>query len=276
MEVQQQRWRAQSLMLRALRTGDLASLVALLDSGLDCDQTFSIGGWSRPALCIAVEQGHTGLVAELCRRRCSVSVLDQAGLSPLQLAASLGMTRMVEILLENGCEVDRQDNEGRTSLMYAASLGSVEIVETLLRSRARRDLTDLRGNTALLFHCSSLQVNTSLLDILAGPGLIDLPNRDGWTPLLVLVSAAQPRHNKQGAVRCLLGRGADVNMRTFQGPVLHTALANRNWELCRLLVRAGAVVTTESLYLALLSGNTHMANILLAAGAPCSLNTAQR
>ena len=270
----QERWRAQSLMLRALRTGDLASLVALLDSGLDCDQTFYIGGWSRPALCVAVEQGHTSLVSELCRRRCSVSVLDQSGLSPLQLAASLGLTSIVEILLGQGCEVDRQDNQGRTSLMYAAQLGNVEIVKTLLRHRARRDLRDLRGNTALLFHCSSLQVNTSLLEILSGPGLIDLPNRDGLWPLLVLVSAALPHHNKEDAVRCLLARGADVNMRGQT--VLHTALANRNWEVCSLLVRAGAEVSTESLYLALLSGNTALANIFLAAGAPCSLNSLQR
>ena len=52
----QERWRAQSLMLRALRAGDLASLVDLLDSGLDCDQTFSIGGGPRPAICLALEQ----------------------------------------------------------------------------------------------------------------------------------------------------------------------------------------------------------------------------
>ena len=314
MVVQHQRWRGQSLMLRALRTGDLASLVDLLDSGLDCDQTFSIGGWSRPAVCIAVEQGHTELVSELCRRRCSLSVQDQAGLTPLQLAASLGLTATVRLLLANradvdvvsgpraqtalhlatagshqdvlhllletpGCQVDRRDSEGRTSLMYAAHRGSLEIIRTLLRYRARTDLRDRRGNTALLLHCSSLQVNISILDLLSGPGLPglpDLPNRDGWWPLLVLVSGAQPQHNKEEAVRCLLGRGADVNMRTFRGPVLHTALVNRNWEVCSLLVRAGAEVSTESLYLALLSANTQLANIFLAAGAPCSLNTSQR
>ena len=98
----QQRWRAQSQMLRALRAGDLASLVDLLDSGLDCDQTFSMGGWSRPALCVAVEAGHTALCAELIRRHCSLSNLDQAGLTPLQLAASRGHATILQLLLTIG------------------------------------------------------------------------------------------------------------------------------------------------------------------------------
>ena len=56
MVVLQQRWRAQSAMLRAVRSGDLMELVRLLDQGLDCDQTFSIGGGPRPAICLALEQ----------------------------------------------------------------------------------------------------------------------------------------------------------------------------------------------------------------------------
>ena len=58
MVVLQQRWRAQSAMLRALRGGDLALLVTLLDSdlGLDCDMAFSISGAQRPAICLALEQ----------------------------------------------------------------------------------------------------------------------------------------------------------------------------------------------------------------------------
>ena len=58
MVVLQQRWRAQSAMLRAVRTGDLPLLVRLLDSdlGLDCDMAFSIGGAERPAICLALEQ----------------------------------------------------------------------------------------------------------------------------------------------------------------------------------------------------------------------------
>ena len=290
----QQRWRAQSLMLRAVRAGDLASLVALLDSGLDCDQTFHIGGWARPALCVAVEQGHTALVAELCRRGCSLSLLDQGGLTPLQLAASLGLTPIVllllshraevesatraggetalhlatagshqdivRILLEAGSQVDRQDSQGRTSLMLAAQQGSLQILQTLLSFGARRDLRDLGGSSALLYHCRSGQVSTRVLELLAGPGLTDLPNREGWWPLLVLLSAAPPHHNTEEALRCLLapaggGAALNLNLTTCRGSLLQAALARRDWAVARLLVRAGAQVNTESLYLALLSGS---------------------
>ena len=58
MVVLHQRWRAQSAMLRSVRTGDLPLLVRLLDSdlGLDCDMAFTIGGAERPAICLAIEQ----------------------------------------------------------------------------------------------------------------------------------------------------------------------------------------------------------------------------
>jgi len=286
MVIVQQRWRHQSLMLRAVRTGDLASLVTLLDSGMDCDQTFSMGGWARPALCLALEHGHTKLVSELCRRRCSVSVVDQGGLSPLQLAASLGLSQIVSVLLSNraevdsvlgdtgetalhlataqahqdtvrllleaGAGVDRQNKEGRTCLMYAARQGNTQLVKIFVRAGARRDLTDLRGNTALLLHCSSLDLSPQLLDVLITPGLPDLPNRDGCWPLVALLCS--DHHNREQAVRCLLNRGAQVNLRTEQTDHLHTT----------------------PLYLSLLLGNTHMANIFLAAGAVCRLNSRQR
>ena len=278
MVIVQQRWRHQSLMLRAVRRGDLASLVSLLDSGLDCDQTFSLGGWRRPAVCLALELGHVKLVAELCRRRCSVSVLDQGGLTPLMLAASLGLTEIVEVLLYNRAEVDsvvgdtgetalhlatagsfhhtarlllehgaavnKQDKEGRTSLMYAAMQGNLELVKTLVEHGARRDLRDISGSTALLLYCTSRQVSLPLLHLLSSPTSVNIPNKAGWGPLVSLVSS--DHHNKEEAVLCLLNSGADVKVRP------------------------------SPLDLALLRGDTDLASVLLAAGATCSLSSSQR
>ena len=55
---------------------------------------------------ILLIKGHTKIVEELCKRRCSVSMIDQGGLTPIHLAASLGKTEIVHILLENRADID--------------------------------------------------------------------------------------------------------------------------------------------------------------------------
>jgi len=317
MVVLQQRWRAQCAMLRAVRAGDLSLLTKLLDSdlGLDCDMAFSISGAQRPAICLAIEQGHVKLVEELCQRRCSVSVFDKGGMTPLHLASSLGHTEIVELLLENradidmvtvatgetalhlatsgghiatvklllerGAAVNKATNEGKTCLMVAARSGSLEIARLLVTAGAKRAMTDIRGNTALLLHCSGLGVNPAMLETLATNTVIDTSNWDGWWPLLAIVSGNH--HNKSEAVCCLLRAGADVNTVTSLGySALHTALHYSLPDIALLLVRAGADVTSQDflgnspLSLALAHQDLHMASILAAAGAPCHLTSSQR
>ena len=67
-------WHLHSSLLKAVRAGDAAQLCALLDRGLDCDTRLLLGGWARPAVCLAVESGHVDLVAELCRHFTQTSV----------------------------------------------------------------------------------------------------------------------------------------------------------------------------------------------------------
>ena len=282
MVIVQQRWRHQSAMLRAVRTGDLTSLVPLLDAGMDCDQTFFVGGWRRPSLCLALELGHVEIVTELCRRRCSVSILDHGGLTPLHLASSLGLTEIVEVLLRNradvdsvmtdtgetalhlatagsyhhtvrvllekGATADKQNKEGRTSLMYAAKQGSQEIVVTLLEFGARRDLRDISGNTALLLYSHSRDISLRLLDLLSSPSMVNLPNKAGWWPLVALLSS--DHENKKEALLCLLNRGGDSELKTKTWP--------------------------GPLYVSLLRGDKDLANILLRGGSECNLTTSQR
>ena len=239
-----------------------------------------------------------------------MSVIDQGGMTPLHLAASLGLKEIVEILIQNradidgvtvatgetalhlatagshhstvqflldhGASVNKQNNEGKTSLMYAARNNHVQILKTLLCYGARRGMSDIRGNTALLLHCNNVTLVPAMLDMLATSTVIDMVNWDGWWPLLAVVSGNH--HNKLESLTCLLRAGADVNLVTSLGySCLHTSLHYTHWDVARLLVRAGAEVTRPDylgntpLTVALLHGNVDMANILLAAGAPCHI-----
>jgi len=297
-------------MLRSIRSGDHSELVRLLDQGMDCDQTFAISGSHRSALCLALEQGHTKIVEELCKRRCSVSMIDQGGLTPIHLAASLGKTEIVHILLENradidacaistgdtalhmassanhldtvtlllqkGANVNKQNNEGQTCLMQAARNCHSNICNLLLSFGARKSVSDIRGNTALLLYCNNAKVSTSMIEMLSSPIVMDKINWDGWWPLLAVLSGSH--QNKIETMRCLVRKGADVNVVSSLGTTaLHTALYYNYWETARFLIRAGADATRTDylgntpLSLALSYNNLEMANIIIAAGAPCHI-----
>ena len=151
----QHRWAGQAALLRAVRAGDAAALARLLDSdlGLDPDTSFALGGGPRPAVCLAVEevsrcvrsrgyravvQGHLAVLEELCRRRCSLAVRDQAGLCPLHLAASLGRPRLVAALLRHRADLAAvtRDQEGLTALHLATRHQHADTVRLLLERGA--------------------------------------------------------------------------------------------------------------------------------------------
>jgi len=304
-------WQKQCLMLSALRSGDTTMLCSLLDSGLDCDQTFRLSGSDRPAVCLAVERGHVLAVQELCARRCSTSALDSGGLTPLHLAASLGYAeiaqllirnraevtssapaggdtplhlaaagnhhQVVQLLLDEGAGVDVPNADGKTSLMYAAAKGHYAIVETLLAHGAKPGSVDKAGNSALLLHCCSAWLNAGIVELLS-PSLavINTSNTRGSYPVLEIVrSHTEQRHCALVAIARL---GADLNVTSALGATpLHIASSSKDWCSAQILVRAGAGLDHEDhlghvpLYHALAQENFLLAGLMVAAGANCSV-----
>ena len=91
------------------------------------------------------------LVEELCQRRCSVSVFDKGGMTPLHLASSLGHTRIVEILLENRADIDMVTvATGETALHLATSGGHITTVKLLLERGAAVNKATNEGKTCLM------------------------------------------------------------------------------------------------------------------------------
>ena len=303
-------------MLSALRSGDTALLCSLLDLGLDCDLTFRLGGWSRPAVCLAVERGHVKLVEELCARRCSTSALDSGGLTPLHLAASLGyadIARMlianradvssgsplggdtplhlasagnhqtvVRLLLEQGAAVDHPNDDGKTSLMYAAAKGYHRIAQILLEFGADPETFDLVGNSALQLHCSSAWLSAELVVILSSSQrVINRRNQQGSYPVLEIVKSYTDQ--KHQALVAIANLGADLNVASVLGATpLLTACSIKDWCSARILVRAGAELDYEDnlghipLFHALMHDNYLLAGLMVAAGARCCLASTQQ
>jgi len=302
-------WQLQCSMLSALRSGDSSMLSSLLDSGLDCDITFRLSGCSRPAVCLAVERGHVGLVELLCARRCSTSALDSGGLTPLHLAASLGYVdiahtlirnraeinsssslggdtplhlaavgnhlNVVQLLLEQGAVVDHPNADGKTSLMYAAAKGYQNIVQLLLANGANPQILDKAGNSALLLHCSSAWVNAEMV-VMLSPNLsvINRSNTKGTYPILEIVKSYTDQ--KHRALVAIAKLGADLNITSTLGATpLHIACSIKDWCSAQILVRAGAELDHEDhlgyapLLLTLIQDNFPLAALMVAAGASC-------
>ncbi|KIW73894.1 hypothetical protein PV04_01975 [Phialophora macrospora] len=71
---------------------------------------------------------------------------DNAGNTPLQIAALQGYVEIVRFLLENGCEVDTRNIDRDTALIDAVENGHVEVVKLLLIHGANPRLGNAKGD----------------------------------------------------------------------------------------------------------------------------------
>lgn len=78
-----------------------------------------------------------------------VDTVDEAGNTPLMIAARIGNPRMTRIILAHNPEIDLRNDNGETALMIAARHGVVQIVEQILGAGADTTLANRDGLNAL-------------------------------------------------------------------------------------------------------------------------------
>ena len=273
----------QTLLMHAARTGDIASLKALITAGSN----------------INARETRTGTTAAIWaatgNRADAVRVLAEAGadLNVLSKITSYPHTQNGVLLsgLEEGYSYVGQTvlpRGGWSAAMYAAREGAVDAARALAESGANLDLTDPEGTTALIVAVINghYDVAAVLVEKGANPNIADIK---GMTPLYAAVDMHTigdtfgrpypPREVIDGsleAARMLITGGANVNAR-LKAPILkrvYDAGDNRlgegatpfmraarkcDVEMMRILLDAKADVT-----LAQKSGNTPL---MLCAGA---------
>jgi hypothetical protein len=77
-------------------------------------------------------------------------VVNEVGLTPLQIAAGNGYVACVLLLLKKGATVDQTDNYGDTALIRAALSGRWEVAQVLIEHGADVNLANKEGCTPLL------------------------------------------------------------------------------------------------------------------------------
>lgn len=136
------------------------------------------------ALHHAARGGNTEILADLLKNpTVDVNARNDAGETPLMIAAREGEAAAVRLLLAHGADVNRQGRSGETPLSEAARLGRIVIVEALLAGGADANLAMKTGMTPLLWAVRERHVDVirALLKAGADPKAKDNDGRDALT-----------------------------------------------------------------------------------------------
>ena len=161
---------------------------------------------------------------------------DRYGINAMHQAARQGdLETLTLILSASDANVNERNDAGETPLLVAARAGAVGCVEKLLSVKADPNRPGKNGETPLCEAARLGRLVIAELLIRAGADINAAP-RTGQTPLLQAI-----RERNIDIVRVLLANGANVHVRDTEGRgALAYATATGLEELTAMLIEAGA------------------------------------
>lgn len=149
-------------------------------------------------------------------------------------ASSKGYSSIVQRLARTGIDLAIKDDAGNSPLHIAAISGSVEVVDILLTQGADVAAKALDGQTALHLAVERRNHKTVSLLVTAGANLSS-QNRDGQTPLHIAAV-----NGDLTIAKYLVGQGADPEIREENGQaIIHIATSQGHEEFVQWLVDSG-------------------------------------
>ncbi len=259
----------ENLMIKAAESGDLNSLRALLDAGVNPNAKLSNG---TTALHFAGHKGEDHLVRLLISRGADPTAKDSAGRTPMDYtrrgitkdfmtkaatdpnyhrllahelkvedyfnAVSKNQIAKVEKLLKEGLKVDEPRSLGITPLVDAARLGNIEMVSFLISHGANVNWSvDSTSPLLMAIEYKNQAIVELLLNKHADPNIV---GSQGNTALHLAVSS-----NVSGIVASLLKFGAQLEIRNNTG---RTPFAmSSDLAMLQFLASRGANVNAENI-----------------------------
>ncbi|UPG90597.1 ankyrin repeat domain-containing protein [Luteibacter aegosomaticola] len=225
-------------LLAAIRSGDVARAVALVEAGANPNTVAEPGDRDqRPVLTLAALSADTRLLRALIARGADVNRAHQ-GVTALLAACRdswHGRPDAVLTLVSNGANAAATDAEGNTALHGAVLSAEPMVAAMLLDAGAPVDAVNAAGETPLAIACRA--ANWALARFLLEHGAKPAPV--GAEP--ALVAAAGIADDDAEGVRVLLRHKAPVNAANAHGRTALLAAASEGHEqIARVLMQAHA------------------------------------
>jgi ankyrin repeat protein len=238
-------------LVDAVKSGDKATILALLDSRADVNSAEADG---TTALAWAARLDELDLAERLLRAGANVTAANRYGITPLYLACVNGNAAMIEKLLQAGADANAVWTEGETPLMTVARGGNVEAAKVLLAHGAQVKATEpVHGQTPLMW--ATAQGHPEMMRELIARGAdvnarsaiqhwqrqVTAEPREKWLPpggFTALHFAA-----RQGCLDCakiLLDAKADINATDPDGnSAVVLAIINGHYDVAGFLIDKG-------------------------------------
>jgi ankyrin repeat protein len=189
----------------------------------------------RSLLFAAILRNDDAVARRLLEAGASADLADNAGVTPLMLAAMHGDLEMARALIGNVTDVAARDGAGHSALYYAVHAQNSEVVDFLLSLTPNLELA--YGDSGELLTLALGTSNTKIAqDILA-----KLPRLQQWSAAALRALDNAVRAGDRDSVRLLLSK--HIPPPTPEGkrvPLMAYAIANDNAPLFSMLLECGA------------------------------------
>lgn len=146
----------------------------LAQEGIDCDERDE-AGWT--PLMIAASIGNQRICEMLINANPDVNMANGIGCTALHYAASKNHPPVILMLLDHKADINKRDKYQGTALHRAASRGITPVVELLISRGASLAAKDNNGDTPLIVACSGEKLHIADILVTAGADIYE-KNKD--------------------------------------------------------------------------------------------------
>lgn len=183
----------------------------------------AVSGCAHAPIVRAVMQGHLEVTRFLLECGVSANTMTRYGKDDdfsleetlIQVASRTGNVEMAQLLLSCGADRNLSRRQDTNCMVIACTHGRLAMVKWLLRQGFTLDDESLGGRNAL--HLAARSGSEELVDYLLREGKgkrgkpfdVEMPDADGYTPLMVLAKYSTQTKKGVAMMRMLMARGAD-------------------------------------------------------------------
>lgn len=186
----------------------------------------------RTVLSWAAQQGWPEVVKAALEIGSAIDSADKLNRTPLSYASEHGRDDVVRILMKNQALPIVEDSSRRTPLSYAAAGGFVRVMEILMNDQRVTTLAKDKDLCSPLYWAAKKGKGNATKWLLGKNAVIDDPDRNGLTPLIVALSNRQ-----ESTAEILAKEVAKFNISIEKTKAWQWAVENGEWTCAAFLLK---------------------------------------